>query len=154
MVKTVPTVFQSFSVFTTIELCLLIFLLFLLKAAFAQKNFLMYDLEWRIRDIDFEIFESALFTKLCTLTEKPGVIYNNLINETLKACSFYRQCMNILLRSCRCSLSLVMFIGNVKLALVAMALVSVVLLVLRFTIMSKAKGFGNDAKLKRIFPKM
>ena len=123
------------------------FLLFLLKTAFGiAKNFLMFDLEWRIRGYWIsEIFESALFTKFMHFErEKPGVIYNNR-RELSKRVRFIGNVWNILLRSCRCSLS-PWLCSLEMLACTCRHGFVVVLLVLRFTIMSKRRALGPTTR--------
>jgi len=138
--------FDFFQIFTTIELSILILSMFILKMMFGvAKNFLMYDVEWRVRSYWIaSIFRLNLVKEYIEFErEKPGVIYNNLINETLKAASFYRQCMEYFAQILQVvALSTVLLISNAKFAFVALLLASVILVLVKNTIISKGKKLG------------
>jgi len=138
--------FDSFQIFTTVELSILILSMFVLKMLFGVvKNFLMYDVEWRVRAYWIaSIFKLNLVKEYVEFEqEKPGVIYNNLINETLKAASFYRQCMEYFAQILQVvALSTVLLISNAKFAIVALLLASVIIVFVKYTIISKGKKLG------------
>ena len=140
--------FDLFQIFTTIELSILILVLFTLKILFGvAKNFLMYDVEWSIRAHWIAtIFELNLFKEYIEFErEKPGVIYNNLINETLKAASFYRQSMEYFAQILQVvALSIVLLISNTKFAIGALLLASVIIVIVKYTITSKGKKLGTS----------
>ena len=138
--------FDSFQIFTTVELSILILSMFVLKMLFGVvKNFLMYDVEWRVRAYWIaSIFKLNLVKEYVEFEqEKPGVIYNNLINETLKAASFYRQCMEYFAQILQVvALSTVLLVSNAKFAIVALLLASVIIVFVKYTIISKGKKLG------------
>jgi ABC-type multidrug transport system fused ATPase/permease subunit len=138
--------FDSFQIFTAFELSIFILAMFVLKTIFGiAKNFLMYDVEWRVRAYWIAtIFKLNLVKEYVEFErEKPGVIYNNLINETLKAASFYRQCMEYFAQILQVvALSTVLLLSNAKFAILAFLLASVIIIFVKYTIISRGKKLG------------
>jgi ABC-type multidrug transport system fused ATPase/permease subunit len=145
--------FSIFDTLTTIELALVIIILFMLKFFFGVvKNYLMYDVEWRVRSYWVSsVFRMYLYKDYIDYErEKPGVIFNNIVNETLKSASVYRQSMEYLAQILQVlALSIVLLISNFLFAVGALLIVIVILFIIKIAIISKGKELGiNRQKIE------
>ena len=145
--------FSIFDTLTTIELALVIIILFMLKFFFGVvKNYLMYDVEWRVRSYWVSsVFRMYLHKDYIDYErEKPGVVFNNIVNETLKSASVYRQSMEYLAQILQIlALSIVLLISNFLFAVGALSIVIVILFIIKISIISKGKDLGiNRQKIE------
>ena len=138
--------FSYFNDFTTIDLALLILGLFTIKFCLGvAKSYLMYDVEWRVRAHWISsLFNIYLYKDYFDFErEKPGIIFNNIVNETLKSASIYRQSMEYFAQILQVlALSTILLISNFSFAIIALSIVIVILFLIKVTIISKGKQLG------------
>ena len=137
---------KVFGISSTIEFAQLIIFLFICKfALLVWKNYLMYGIEWSIRaNWMSSIYKFSLSKDYLDFEqEKPGYIFNNITNETLKAASAFRQSMEYIAQILQIvALASVLLISEFTYAVTTLSVVGVVLILIKVSIINRGRDFG------------
>ena len=125
----------------------IILFMFLIKFILGiVKNYMMYGFEWKLRAHWMNTFYQFNTLKEYQAFErsKPGIITNEIINETIKAASALRQILEFFGQSILIlGLLTVLLISNILYSSVFLFIAFLFIIIIRFTIMDKVSIYGS-----------
>ena len=134
------------SISTSTFILTIAFMFFLKLVLSVYRNYLMYGLEWNLRQYWMKcIFDHYAYIEYCDFEkEKPGHITNKIINETLKAASGLRQMFEMTSQLLMLVfLSTVLLLSNVQFTLITLCLGGGMVYVIKKTIFKFGRTLGQ-----------